>query len=183
MISPLFSQDCFKVICLFCLSPGSRFNRKEIKEKVKLNNIPLDKSLSILINSGIIKREKNYYSINFENDYSMRLLEICTKQYKQLKELPLDIFYLLSDLVYSLSMLKDVEVILFGSYAKLIYKEKSDIDIAILYGKKKPDVRIEKLEKVYGKVVELHYFEKKRFYLNKKDPLVKSILKDGTKLI
>jgi len=39
-----------------------------------------------------------------------------------------------------------------------------------------------KLERAYKKHVEIHYFDKKDFYRNKKDPLVRSILKDGVRL-
>ncbi len=187
MICQVFTQDCYKIMSLFSLSPGSRLNRKEIKEKTRLNNVTLDKALSKLSSSEIIKREKNFYSINFENESAKKVLELCLKQYKQLKELPLDIFYLIVDLIAFLSSIKRIEVILFGSYAKLIYKDNSDLDLAILSEKslKRSNINqiIHKLEKSYNKKIEAHYFEKKNFYKNRKDPLVKGILRDGVKLI
>lgn len=187
MISQIFNQDCFKLLSLFNLSPGSKFNRTEIKEKTQLNNVPLDKALSNLASSGIIKREKNYYFLNLDNEYTRKILEITSKQYKQLKELPLAVFYLLVDMVSSFSLFKETEVFLFGSYAKLIHKENSDVDIAFIY-QKEPDKKkitktINKLERNYNKTVEIHYFEKKSFYRNKKDLLVQDILKNGVKLI
>ena len=176
-----------KIMTLFSLSPGSRFNRKQIKEKVRLNNIPLDRALSKLISSRILKKERNYYSINFESEYAKKVLDICAKQFKQLKELPLNVYYMLMDLIGYFSTLKGNEMILFGSYAKLTYTTKSDVDIALLYknylGKNKIKVLVSKLKKVYDKNIEIHYFEKKIFYKNKKDPLVKSILKDGVKIL
>lgn len=172
---------------LFGVSPGSKFNRMEIKEKLCLNNVPLDKALLSLLCSGIVKREGNYYSINLENEYTKKILEICSKQHKQLKEIPLKVFYLLTDLAAYFSLIKKIEVFLFGSYAKLIYKKTSDVDIALLYQKQidreKINKMIGKLEKNYDKRIEIHYFEKKQFYKNKKDPLVKNILKNGVKLI
>jgi predicted nucleotidyltransferase len=187
MISAVFAPDCFKVLSLFSLSPGSRFNRKEIKAKTWLNNVPLDKALLILLNSGLFKREGNYYFIDWENEYVKKLLEICTKQYRQWRELPLDVYYLLVDLTNVLSTYRGLEVILFGSYAKLIYRQNSDIDIALIFSGKIDKEQLSKmalkLEKVYQKKVELHYFEKQQFYRNKKDPLVRGILKDGIKLI
>ena len=67
MISQIFYANSFKIVALFALSPGSRFKRKEIKEKTKLNNVPLDKALSRLVSSGIVKKENNLFSINFES--------------------------------------------------------------------------------------------------------------------
>ena len=101
MINPIFDQNIFKILTLFSLSPGSRFARKEIKEKTKLNNVPLDSSLSKLIRIKILKKERNYFSINFENEEGKILIRILTWQHKQLKELPLDIYFILSDIAYS----------------------------------------------------------------------------------
>lgn len=188
MISQLFHQDGFKVLSLYGLSPGSRFNRTEIKQRTKLHNVPLDKALLLLLNSGILKKEKKYYSLQFENEYTKKILEITRKQYKDLRELPLTIYYLILDVAAALSLLKGIEVHLFGSYAKLIHTEKSDVDIAIVHLKeftRKEHIAkvISKIEKAYNKKIEIHYFEKDSFYRNKKDLLVKGILKDGVRLI
>lgn len=187
MISLIFTPNCYKILILFSLSPGSRFNRKEIKEKTKLNNIPLDKALSQIIASGVAKREKNYYHLNIADKSAKELLEICHHQYQQLRELPLTVFYLLTDLVNSAPFLKGNEIWLFGSYAKLVYKENSDVDIAVLYSqeirKEGINKTVAKLEKIYNKKIEIHYFEKTGFYKNKKDLLVKGILRDGVRLI
>jgi len=86
-----------------------------------------------------------------------------------------------------LSIIRGIEVYLFGSYSKLIYNEKSDVDIAILtsktFDKKNIQKITQKLEIVYKKSIELHFFEKKLFYKNKKDPLVKEIMKNGVRII
>ena len=42
---------------------------------------------------------------------------------------------------------------------------------------------VAKLEKKYERKIEIHTFEKKAFYQNKNDPLIKNILKDGIKLV
>ncbi len=96
-------------------------------------------------------------------------------------------YYLILDIVAALSHFKGIEVYLFGSYAKLIYTEKSDVDIAIVHLKefrhKEAIIKlISKIEKAYDKKVEVHYFEKESFYRNKKDLLVKGILNDGIRL-
>ena len=172
---------------LFSLSPGSRFNRKELKERTILSNLSLDKALANLTSSGVLKREKSHYSVDFENPYSKMLLEVCGKQHKQMKEIPLDVYFLLADAVEGVSMQKGIELFLFGSYSKLVYKKDSDVDIAVLHGKRIDKTGIKnlflKLEKRYGKSIEIHFFEKSGFYRNKRDPLVKGIIKDGILLL
>ncbi len=189
MISQAFTQNAFKVLSLFAVSPGSRLNRKEIKEKTKLNNIPLDEALLRLTSSKLIGKEGNYYSINFENEFSRKLIELCSKQQKKLKSLPTNVFFLLVDFVFQASLQKGTEAFLFGSYSKLIFHDKSDVDIAIVSpasqktNKDAFEKLSEKLEELYKKQIQLHFFEKDTFYRNKKDPLVKEILKNGVRLI
>lgn len=187
MIELIFDKDCFKVLSLFSISPGSGFRRTQIKEKTLLNNVPLDKALAKLLKTKVLRVEKNIYRIDFENEYSKKVLDIVTKQHKELKELPLNVYFLIIDLVDYLSTRKRIDVYLFGSYSKLIYREKSDVDIAVLGPE---DMNMEmlakiskKLEKSYGKHVEIHDFVKDDFYKNKKDPLVKDILQNGVRLI
>src|SRR3989338_3968181 len=100
MISSIFDQNIFKTISLFSLAPGSRFSRKEIKEKTKLNNVPLDTSLIRLLKSEILQKEGNYYSVNFENEDGKNIVQIAAKRYKQLKEIPFDVYLLLIDVAY-----------------------------------------------------------------------------------
>lgn len=187
MISQAFTQDCFKILSLFSLSPGSKFNRDEIKKKLRLNNVPLDNALSRLLLSKLLQKEGNYYSVNFGNNEAKTILEICKKQYRELKELPLDVYYLLLDFISGASNNREVKLILFGSYAKLVYTEKSDLDLAVLTttGTDKGFFKkiAVKLEQDYGKNIELHFFDKKSFFKNKKDPLVRDIIKNGVELI
>lgn len=184
MINLIFDRDIFKILTLFSISPGSRFRRNELKEKTKLNNVPLDIILLKLINLGFLNKEKNIYSLNLEFKNSSDIINIINKQYKLLKEIPLDIYFLLIDLVSDIKLLK-IEIYLFGSYAKLIYKENSDVDIAILsksFNQKSISNLIKKLENKYNKKIELHIFDKSEFYKNKKDPLIKDIIRNGIKV-
>ncbi|MEW6408449.1 MAG: nucleotidyltransferase domain-containing protein, partial [Patescibacteria group bacterium] len=101
-------------------------------------------------------------------------------------EIPLNVYFLLMDLISDIKLIK-TEVYLFGSYSKLIYREDSDIDIAILnnnsFKKELINKFIKKLEKKYNKKIELHFFNKSEFYKNKKDPLIKDIIRNGIKLL
>ena len=187
MITSIFDTDIVKVLSLFALSPGSKFRRQEIQLKTKINNVPLDKALSKLVSSNVFKKEKLLYSIEI-NDYSKGIISLLSKQYKELKELPLDVYFTLIEISSVVSTAKDVELYLFGSYSKLIYTENSDIDLAVItnnksFKKENLTRLITKLEGVYGKTIETHYFEKTSFYKNKSDPLVKDILRNGVKLV
>ena len=181
MISYLFEKDIFKILSLFGISPGSRFKRNEIKDKTLLYNVNLDKTLNKLVNLDLLKKDKNYYQINFENDVKNQVLSLVIKEYKRLREIPFKVYLLLIDLIEEISKNKKTEIYLFGSYAKLIYKENSDIDVAVINGKINARF-INKLEEKYELKIELHYFKKDEFYKNKKDSLIKEIIKNGIKL-
>ena len=186
MIVEIFDKDIAEILTIFCLSPGSRFLRKELKERTKLNNVNLDNAINTLLNSKIIKKEKKFLLLDF--DYAKDIIQIISKQYKDLRELPLNIYFSVINIIFLLGKLKNIHVYLFGSYAKLVYKDTSDIDIAIVSDiineedKKKLNVSIQKVESRYGKKIEIHYFGM-NFYKNKKDPIVKEIIKNGIRLI
>src|SRR3989344_7864048 len=179
MITQVFDKDVVKILTLFSLSPGSRFNRNQIKEKTLLNNVPLDNALNLLLQTGIIKKEKRLYSLNFDNIYYRKILDMISTQYKSLKEIPLKAYFIITDLSYELNSYKNIELYLFGSYSKLIYTKNSDIDLALLSNMKLNIHKIiTKIEKRYNINIEIHYFSKNEFYKNKKDPLIKDILKN-----
>ncbi len=189
MISQIFDGGSFRVLALFAISPGSRFRRKEIKDRTRMNNAPLDNALSKLVSSGVIKSENGfYYSLNMESVYLEPLMKLISSQHTELKKLPLSVYLLLADAVAALSTVKRPEAWLFGSYSKLVYTEKSDVDIALLVPpefKHKERIKniLRKLEKHYGKKIEAHFFDAHAFYRNKKDPLVNGILKDGVRIL
>ncbi len=142
-----------------------------------------------LVRANVLRNDRNIYRINFESEYSNNVLEIVSKQHKGMKELPLNVYFLLIDFADGLSVMKrkKIEVYLFGSYSKLIYREKSDVDIAVL-GPENLDInRIlkisNKLEVKYNKHIEVHDFIKEDFYKNKRDQMVNDILTNGIRLI
>ena len=188
MISPVLNQDAFKLLTVFSLSPGSRFRRKELKELTRLNNVPLDKAMLRLVSSGVLSK-RGTYSVNMESEWAETIIPLCAKQHTQLRRIPLMVYFLISDFVFQASSFKGIELYLFGSYSKLVFSEKSDIDVAVLTLQNVKVVKgqllalAEKLGKSYGKEVQLHFFDKKSFYSNKKDPLVSEIIKNGVLLI
>ena len=154
------------------LSKGSRFQRRELKEKTRMDNVTLDKTLTNLHNSGIIGRENRYFFLNIGNEHAKEISEIIHRQYQQLREIPLNAYFSITDIILYLSRFKNMDVYLFGSYSKLVFRDTSDIDIAIIsdtIGENKKDIQkaVQKTEKKYEKTIEIHYFGS-IFYKNKK---------------
>ncbi len=182
----LFDKNMTKILSLFSISPGSRLNRKTIQEKTNMNNIILDKTLNQLINLRFLLKEKSFFSLNFKNEDTKKIIYLLSENYNKLKQLPLKEYFMILDIKEEFSKIKNInDVYLFGSYSKLIFKKTSDIDFAVIsneVNKRKFNKQILKLEKRFSKKIEVHFFTRD-FYNNKKDPLVKEILRDGVKLI
>ncbi|MEK6871912.1 MAG: nucleotidyltransferase domain-containing protein [Nanoarchaeota archaeon] len=179
-------KDVIKVLTVFGVSPGSHLKRTLIQEKTNINNIILNKTLFKLVNLTILKKEKNYYYLNFEEKSSKTLLALIQAHYTKLKHLPLREYFIILDIYFELLSFANISAVyLFGSYAKLIFTEKSDIDIAIITeesDKKALKSSLHTLEKRHNKTIELHFFGKD-FYKNKRDPLVKDVVTHGVQLI
>ena len=187
MITDVFNKDIVKVLTLFSISPGSKFTRNEIKEKTALNNVPLDNVITVLLNNKILIKGKRFLSLNFENKNLKFMLDVVKKEHIKFKEMPLKIYYIMLDVSSVLSKIRSIaKVYLFGSYAKLIYTEKSDIDIAVILEKedknliKKLKKGINRIEEKCNKSIELHFFEKKE--MNRKDPIIKEVLRNSVDL-
>ena len=187
MITDVFNKDVVKVLTLFSVSPGSKFTRKEIKEKTMLNNVPLDNVLNSLLNNKILIKEKRFINLNFENKDLKAILNTIKKEHLRFKEIPLKIYYMLLDVSAILSYTPIIiKVYLFGSYAKLIYTDKSDIDLAVVLEKGHKDIvnkikkSIRRIEKKYDKNLELHFYEKRD--MKQKDPIIKEILRNSVEL-
>lgn len=182
----LINQNITKVLSVFSVSPGSRLNRKIIQEKTGINNIILDKIINQLINFRLLSKEKNLLFLNFKNPEVGEIIELMTENHNKLRQLPLKEYFMILDILEELSIIKGInDVYLFGSYSKLVFNENSDIDFAIISNdidKKLINRKILKMEKWFKKKIEIHFFTKE-FYKNKRDPLVKEILKNGVKLI
>ncbi|MEK6934177.1 MAG: nucleotidyltransferase domain-containing protein [Nanoarchaeota archaeon] len=182
----LFNSNVLRILTVFSISPGSRFNRKMIKEKTNIPNIILDKSLYTLINLKILAKEKNLFLVNYKNFKIEEIINKVSEKYSSFRQLPLREYFMVLNIIDNFLAMRDIgDVYLFGSYAKLIFSESSDIDIAIVsnyINRKEAERVIKKLEKKYGKKIEAHYFTND-FYKNKRDPLVKEVLQHGIKLI
>ena len=181
----LFDSNILKIMTVFSISPGSRLNRKIIKEKTGIANIILDKTLAKLINFKILIKEKGFFVLNFKNTEVKEIINLAAENYAKFKQIPLKEYFMIVNIIEEFSKIKNIgDVYLFGSYAKLIFRENSDVDIAVIseIDKRKINKIAERLEKKYNKKIEVHFFTEK-FYNNKRDPLVKEILQHGIKTI
>lgn len=189
MIANLLEKQNVKVLTFFLISPGSRYKRKEIQEKTRMPNLTLDSSLTRLEKLGVIRREKNYFSLIFgsQND---KIIENLKEEYLSFN-LPYNIFNMLVEISDKLSEVREIkEARLFGSYAKLIYHVSSDIDIAAILKNKVKDIDatrkrvlkiIDKIAKREKKKIEVHlYFERD---LKQKDAVIKEINRNGKKIL
>jgi predicted nucleotidyltransferase len=183
MILGLLDSNVAKILTIFSLAPGAKFRRKELKEKTKLNNVNLDKALITLQNSKILLKENNYFKLDL-NDKTKFLIEIIQKEYKELNEIPLNVFFSILDLVSKALVVKNIKIYLFGSYAKLTFKEGSDIDLAVISDKHLESLEkyALKIEKKYKTKIQLHFFGTD-FKKHKEDPLVREILRNSIKIL
>ncbi|MEK6888936.1 MAG: nucleotidyltransferase domain-containing protein [Nanoarchaeota archaeon] len=192
MKSNTFDKNIVKVLSFLLISPGSRYKRKELKDKTKMNNVPLDNTLKKLKSLKIIEEKKNIISLNLIEEENKEIFNIISREYKSFN-LPYNIFNILVEISEKLSKINEInEAILFGSYSKLIYTDKSDIDIVIIFKDKikKMNIKekqinneIRKISKKSNKDIQLHFFSVKDIKENKSDPLIKDILRNGKKIL
>ncbi len=183
----LATRTNVKLLCLFSQTPGKALTRKDIQQLTQLANNPLTESLTFLVNTSILLKQKRHYTLNFENDEVNNIIDFFSREKRKLKNLPYPIWLILFDLSIKLTdKIAPQNIYLFGSYAKLIAHEKSDIDIAIVIEKREPhiDFAIEKqvsiLEKRFQKKIQIHLFDRKEF--QQKTALTREILKDSIKI-
>jgi predicted nucleotidyltransferase len=177
-----------RVFLFLAISPGSKYNRDEIKQKTEMNNVPLDASLNKLYALHLLNKEEKIYSLNLENN----IVKILIDERRKIANLPLKIQFIILDAVENILRIRNIKgAILFGSYSKLIFHEKSDIDLAVILDDKiKISGEIErnislsakKISKKYKKDIQVHYFQESDIK-HKEDPLIKDIMRNGISLI
>ena len=180
MIISLLNKNSAKILLLFSTSPGRRYLRKEIQEKSEINNVPLESSLAELLNFKLIIKKRKIYSLNLENNLVSQILD----ELKEFSSIPLKIKFILNDFVSYMSKVKGINsILLFGSYSKIIFSDKSDIDIAVICESKndiegKATFIADRLSKEYKKNIHVNFFSEQDLK-HKKDPLIKDILRNS----
>ncbi len=188
MLINIIDKNCVKILLFLAISPGSRYMRKEIKEYTKMNNVLLDIALTKLNLLKMINKDRKIYSLNLENSVIKLILE----ERKKIARLPIRIQFIILESVETISRFKKIKnIILFGSYSKIVFHENSDIDLAIIIEDRlESKIELERqifpllkrLSKKYRKEIEAHYFHESDLK-HKEDPLIKDILRNGISLI
>lgn len=180
--SLLNNKTIWYILILISYSPGSGYTRKEIKELTKLDNISLDNALKKLISHKIIRKNGRIMKVDFNNIETKFIFDIIDHEKSKLNYPSYDLFIVLFEFVNLIYLKKIDKIFLFGSYAKKIASENSDIDLAIFSEDKVNLItEEEKIEIKFNKKLQLHYFKTNE--LNGTNKLVKEILKDGVPVL
>ncbi len=123
------------------------FNQIQERTKIKSKNNLL-KNLNNLVEINVLKKEKNksntFYSVNYENNISIALLDLINKI--KFQKMP---FARRKAIEEYIEFLKPTVAVLFGSVAKETSNNKSDIDLLFVYDKL-PKIEYEEISEKYG---------------------------------
>jgi len=190
----LGSKSVWRVLSVLTESPGQGITKEEIKKITKLGGNSIFNSINILLKNDLIISNKvgkrTYYKINLTNNYSILIKDILDLEKKDLNGLDPKVVILLREFSRVVNDIVDVKsVYVFGSIVKNSYTEKSDVDIAVVLNKEmqtKERIEIEKidekLEKRFGREIQVHFFMEKEFK-QLKNTLVEQVHRDGIKLL
>ena len=186
MIELIFDTNCYKILSFFAIHEGAAFRRNEIKEKTRLNNVPLDKALNKLALSHTLSIDHGTYRLNEASKQIKRAAKITLRQYQALNDLPFDGYLLLIDVVEALSQVKGLELYLRDDPSKTKY-QKSGIEITIVTPKGVDmgllSGSIKKLTGKYRKQVEIHDFLTADLQKRLADPKIKEMIDGSIKII
>lgn len=192
----LGTRTAWEIILLLSEAPGKVLTRKQIQEHTKIGNKVLVKFLMILEKFDIVQTTKrgrlHQYKLNVANQFTKSIVELTQIERRQLNAIYFGNAIVIREFIYELTNLDfaNIErIILFGSVAKHTAAIHSDIDIAIIT--KEPVTPREqilhtqvsgKLEKRFGKVIQVHYFTNDEFEKSS-SKLVQEIKTDGLVLV
>lgn len=189
----LGSKATWRILLLMAESPGSRLTRAEIKKFTCLGNNAITESMKDLLIHNIMNARKNgktSYGLDMADEMTKQILLLCEMERKRLNGIPYSFSLILREYVrIILAISAPLRIILFGSVAKRVYREDSDIDIAIIFDDElKTQARLDmegaadRLKKRFGKEIQQHIFTVKEFEISK-DKLVLEIRRDGIDLL
>lgn len=187
-------RSTWKALFVLAEAPGKAVSRKEIHALTGMGNKMIDKSLLILEKFKVITitriGKRKYYKLNMNNPFTNDLLRLVSLEKERAESLGFEMVNILREIVYGITNINlenITKIILFGSYAKRIHREKSDIDLAVVVKERRPKEElsvtnlVDGLEKRFKKEIQIHYFTEKEF--EKKSRLAEEIKKDGVVLV
>ena len=158
------------ILAPFFRQPRRAFHIRELAKIVPLSHTAIRKHLHSLVREG-------YLALKKETPYNKYLANTTSPPYLSLKRYYNTEQLRESDLLTYLEKAFDhPTLVLFGSYAKGLDDEESDIDVGVL-SEAKPAVNLEKYERHLQRRISLHLFTKKDWkIIKKKNPhLINSI--------
>jgi predicted nucleotidyltransferase len=154
------------------------FNQIQEITKIKSKNNLL-KNLNNLVEMNLLKKDKNksntFYSINYENNISLSLLDLVNKI--KFQKIPFEKRKAIEEYIM---LLKPNIAILFGSIAKETSTKKSDVDLLFVYDKI-PKINYEDISERYG--IKISLLETDFEELKKGNKSINHILLTGYPLI
>ncbi|MEK6901191.1 MAG: nucleotidyltransferase domain-containing protein [Nanoarchaeota archaeon] len=145
----------------FFMHPRRAFHIRELAKIVHLSHTSIRKHIPSLVKEG-------YLQIKKETPYDKYLANITSPKYLSLKQYYHREQLRESGLMAYLEKVFDYPtLVLFGSYAKGLDDEESDIDIGVL-SEAKPVVNFDKYERLLQRKISIHLFTKKDWETTKK---------------
>lgn len=125
-----------ELLRLFFQNPTTEFAYREIERKTGVSIATVSKYITALVVEGLVKTRRSANAIlakaNLQNQFFIKL----KRSYN------LEVVYSSGLVQYIMDTLRPDAIILFGSFSRGEDDEKSDIDIAVIYGRDiEPDTR------------------------------------------
>ncbi len=190
----LGSKAAFRVLFVLTTSPGRGFTKEDIKKMTKLGGNSIFRTMYTLEKNGIITGKKDgrktYYRLNFCNQYSNIITEICRMEREHLNNIDSETAIILREYTRQISEAVDVDsMYVFGSTVKNKQTKNSDVDIALVLkgdidsiSKTKIRSISERVQKRFGKCIDEHIFRKDEF-MRMNIPYSEAVHRDGIRLI
>jgi len=191
----LGNKTVWKILRLMAEAPGRPVSQREIRGLLRLGFSNMQGTLNQLIYSSVLSTKKQgkttYYCLNLTNELTQEIIRLVDLERKKLNNLQPSKSAVLAEFERKvLEKIKSVKkIILFGSVAKRISTQDSDIDICILTEGKlsvKEKLKLTRISSEFEKKAKFQIFdfEEKEFdkMLKQKAALAVEIARDGISL-
>lgn len=178
----LFKESIYEILKLFYNHKNRLFHLREIARRVKLNESTTAARLSQLEKAGVLRSEKeaNLKKFSIKQKIIPKIFPIFDEE--RIETLPLLRKNAIREYIKALKE-KPVLIIIFGSTAKGIYKDDSDIDLLEIFSTKKSTIEAKKhAEAITGIKIQRVQMTEEEFYgelKNKEDKVIQSGISTG----
>ncbi len=178
----LGSKINIRIIKFLINYPNREFSTSEIEKFARARGGNLNRSLRKLTICSVLIKQGKLYKINYSNSIIQSLIKIFEKEKNVFQNIDEKELNILSDFTNELlKKYSDIkEIILFGSVARGMYSEKSDLDLMVIKEKisQKIELEITNLIKKYERKIQCFLHTPKEFK-NSEEQLFKEVKKEG----